>query len=318
MPEYGFERKSFQSNIVKIVVTILMLAVMFVWTIVITPDHGGFVPIGYRKQLLVDFINVGQGDAVLLRTPRGKNFLIDGGTNTTSTQAKIENRELVQEYLRKVGVSSLDGIVVTHPHNDHLGGIIPVLKRYKTNKVWDCGSSFNTVTYEDYIALCDKKRIPRVAVKAGDILDWGEELFVQVLHPTHISKSLEFSDMNNKSVTLLIRFGKVTMLLTGDIEEKAQKEVARYGNGLAGQIIKAPHHGSETSLHLPFIKSVSPVQAVIQAGRDNPFGHPSDKMLNLYRNMGIKIFRNDQHGNIRLAIGGTDIKDFSFEVDRKF
>lgn len=316
MAEYGFEQKSFQAKPVRIIFISLLILNLFVWAILLSPDQAGLIGANYSQQLHVDFINVGQGDAILVHTPMGRNFLVDGGVNVTSAQAKQLNRELVHNYLRKKKISALDGIVVTHPHNDHLGGIIPVLKNFKVGRIWDCGSEFNTDTYLEYKALCERYRIPRIVAKAGDILDWGDELFVQVLAPDHISNSTDFSDMNNMSVVLLLRYGLVNLCLAGDIETEVQKDIVRYGPGIRSQIIKVPHHGSDTSIFKPFLERIAPNYAVIQVGRGNPFNHPSQSAIDLYESMGTRIYRNDHHGTVYLKIGGKDENDFSFDVDR--
>jgi competence protein ComEC len=316
MVEYGFEQKSFQSLNVKIVFIGLFLMALAVWAVALSPDHGGLYPVAFRPTIAVDFVNVGQGDAILIRTPLGKHFLIDGGENAPLGQAKSENRELIQHFLSRNGIRHLDGIVVTHYHNDHLGGIVPVLRQMKVKKIWDPGGDFNTQTFKDYADLCEKRRIPRIGVKAGDTLDWGKELFVGVLHPAEVSKLQDYSAINNTSVTLLLRYGKVSMLLTGDIEEDAEKEVAKYGEAIGCQVMKMPHHGSDTSIYRPFIDLVAPEFGIIMVGRLNPFGHPCPDMLKLYQGLGVQMYRTDHHGTIRLEIGGRDEGDFSIKVDR--
>ncbi len=316
MTEYGFEQKSFQTTANRFIFIVLFLACVGVWAVFLSPNLAGLLPPAFHKELLIDFINVGQGDAILVRTPRGRAYLIDAGANVPLSQAKSEGRELVHHYLRREGVSRLDGVVVTHPHNDHLGGFPAVLKLMRVDQVWECGSKIDTVTFQDYVTLCQQKRIPRKVVQAGDLLDWGNELFVQVLHPVAVVNSEEFSDLNNMSVTLLVRYGKVAVLLTGDIEEKAEMELTRYGPGLKVQVLKVPHHGSETSLYKPFLDLVAPEYAIIQVGRNNPFRHPSPSALSLYGGMQTKLYRTDYHGNIRLIIGGRDARDYAFKVDR--
>ncbi|MBI3038201.1 MBL fold metallo-hydrolase [bacterium] len=318
MAHYGFEQKSFQDNKVRFLFVLNFLVVVYVWAIFLSPEHGGFYPDKSHTDLLIDFINIGQGDSILVRTPRGKNFLIDGGTNVPATQARSQNRELVQGYLRKTGVKRIDGIVVTHPHNDHLGGIIQVLKQFKVKKVWENGVVFNTVTYKDYVEICEKKRVPREVVKSGDILDWGDELFVEVLHPNQPLKPRDLSntEMNNSSVALFLRFGLFSILFPGDVEEASEMEISKYGKDLKCQVIKVPHHGSSTSIFKTFLNFVSPEAGVIQVGKDNPFRHPTREMLELYQERGIRVWRNDRHGTVRLTVGGKDPKDFNFMVDR--
>jgi competence protein ComEC len=316
MPEFGFEQKSFQNNGVRFLFVTAFLVVLTAWVIALSPDLGGFIGTPLAPELRVDFINVGQGDAILLRTPAGRTFLVDGGVNVSAAQARQTNRDLVQNYLRQQRITRLDGVVVTHPHNDHLGGINPVLRLFTVDKVWECGSKFNTETFKEFEALCTQRRIPRLTPKAGEVLDWGDELFVQVLHPDEVTQSEGFSDLNNASIVLLIRYGKVQFMLTGDIEEDAQSEVAAFGEGIRSPIIKVPHHGSDTSIHRGFLALTGPKYGVIQVGRDNPFRHPKPAMLSLYQTLGIQVYRNDYHCTVRLRIGGRAPDDFRFEVDR--
>jgi len=130
MTKFGYEQKSFQSKKTNFVFAALLILVVFVWALLLSPDHGGLVAININPELRVDFINVGQGDAILLRTPMGKNYLIDGGANVPIAEARREGRELAHNYLRTLGVGHLDGVVITHWHNDHLGGLLPVLRLY--------------------------------------------------------------------------------------------------------------------------------------------------------------------------------------------
>lgn len=316
MAEYGFEQKSFQNTSMKVYFVIVFLIMILVWAMALSPDQGGIGPSAMNPKFRIDFVNVGQGDSILIRTPRGRAYLVDGGMNVTTTQAVREKRELIQNYLRTKRIRRLDGIVVTHNHNDHLGGIASVLKMIKVDRIWDSGSVSNTQTYKDYAELCSKKRIPRATAKAGDVLDWGSELFVTVLHPESVSKSQEFSETNNMSVTLLVKYGKVSVLLCGDIETEAEEEIARYGEAIHAQVVKIPHHGSDTSINPRFWNLVKPDKGIIMVGRDNPFGHPKIEALELYRKMKIVLERTDENGTISLLVGGETETDYTVEVDR--
>ncbi|MDN5280418.1 MAG: competence protein ComEC [Clostridiales bacterium] len=317
MAKYGFEQKSFQSRKTNFVFFFLLIAVLYVWAVLLSDDLGGLVQTNLHPELRIDFVDVGQGDAMVVRTPAGKTYLIDGGTNVTMADARRENRELIQNYLRNLGITRLDGVVITHWHNDHLGGIIPVLRLYDVPQIWECPTNFETDTFKKYEDICAKKRIRRISARAGDVLEWGNELFVQVLHPDKKTRTHEYSDMNNMSIVLMIRYGKVQTLLAGDIEEEGEREVLKYGEGIKSQILKIPHHGSDTSDYSRFLKTVSPEIGVLMVGRNNSFRHPSDKALLAYGALGTKIFRTDRHGNIRLSVGGKDEKDYRFVVDRR-
>lgn len=317
MSKFGFEQKSFQSKKTNFVFFILLILVIFIWALVLSPDHGGFVAVNLNTELRVDFINVGQGDAILVRTPKGKAYLIDGGNNVTVTDARREGRELVQNYLRSLKIGKLDGVVVANWHNEHLGGLIPVLRLFDVEQVYETPASFNSDAWKSYDDICKKSRIKRTSLKAGDVLEWGNELFVQVLHPEKATKGKSYSDMNNMSLVLLLRYGKVQILLPGDIEEDGEREVMKYGEGIRSQIIKVPHHGADTSDYLSFLKMVAAEAGVILVGRDNPFHHPSPRTLSHYEQTGTKLYRTDRQGNIRLHVGGKDSSDYRFVVDQR-
>lgn len=317
MSDFGFQQKSFQSRRTSIAFFFMLFAVLLVWTILFSPDLGGFISARPSTELRVDFVNIGQGDGVLVVTPMGRTYLIDGGTHVPSSQARRQNRELMHNYLRDNGITSLDGIVVTHWHNDHIGGINQVLNLYETKKIWEIPGDFTTSAYDSYVRITGERNVERIVVTAGDVLDWGEDIFVQVIHPYREITGNTSTDMNNMSVVLLLRYGEVQVMLTGDIEEEAQREIVKYGDAIKSQIVKVPHHGSTTSDYRPFLNLVSPKYAIIQVGRNNPFRHPSQDVIELYREMGTRIYRNDIHGNIRLFIGGENSEDFRIEVDQR-
>lgn len=317
MSKYGFEQKSFRSRRTNFVFSVLLIMVFFVWALVISPDHGGLATNKINTELRLDFVNVGQGDAILIRTPKGKAYLVDGGAGASLADARRENRELIQNYLRNLKISRLDGVIITHWHFDHLGGLLPVLRLFTVDKIWETLSAFKTEAFADYENICSKRKIRRISARAGDVLDWGNELFVQVLNPEKPTSSKEYSDVNNMSVAFLIRYGKVQVLLAGDIEEEAEREIMKYGEGISSQVLKVPHHGSDTSDYFRFLQQVSPEVGVIMVGRNNAFKHPSTRTLDHYERLGTKLYRTDRHGNIRLFVGGKDENDFRFEVDQR-
>jgi competence protein ComEC len=316
MGKYGLQQNSLQSKKPNFVFFVLLIMVIFVWALLVSPDHGGLVATNINTELRVDFINVGQGDSILIRTPKGQSYLIDAGANATVADARREGRELVQNYLRNLKISRLDGVVMTHWHNDHLGGMLPVLRLFDVDKIYETPSSYATEAYEEYEAICARKRIRRITAKAGDVLEWGNELFVQVLNPEKPGKPRGDSEVNNTSVVLLLRYGKVQILFAGDIEEEAEREVIKYGDAIGSQIMKVPHHGSDTSDYMGFLQKVAPEVGIIMVGRNNPFQHPSSRALSHYERIGTKLYRTDRHGNIRLFVGGKEENDYRFEVDQ--
>ncbi len=317
MAKYGFEQKSFQSRQTNFVFFALLIAVGLVFAMLISEDLGGLVQNNLNAEMRIDFVNVGQGDAILIRSPGGRVYLVDGGMAATLSDARKEKRELIQLYLRDQGITRLDGLVITHWHNDHLGGLIPVLRLYDIDRIWECPTNFETEAFKTYEEICAKKRIRRISARAGDVLEWGKELFVQVLHPDEKTRTHSYSDMNNMSIVLLIRYGKVQTLLAGDIEEESEREIMKYGAGIKSQIIKIPHHGSDTSDYAPFLQMVGADYGILMVGRSNSFKHPSEQALLEYSSVGTRIYRTDRNGNIRLFVGGKDEKDYRIEVDQR-
>lgn len=316
MHRYGINNDALVRKKLNFLIAVLVIILIFIFTLLVTPEHGGLVKSRLSKKLLIDFINVGNGDCILVRTPMGKSFLIDGGPDLSAETSKKAKLEIVQNYLRAKDINALDGIVVTNWYNNHIGGIINVLAYFGVNQIWECGGKAKTQIYKKYKKMCSIRRIKRITLEAGMTLDWGNELFVQVLHPDGEAKVGDFPGMNDKSVALVLRYGKVQVLLTSNIEKKAQMELLKYGNSIKSQIMQVPFHGSEKSLYKPLLRSVSPKSAVIQVGAGNPFKYPSKNVLAEYKKMGVNMYRTDLNGSVRLIIGGKTSEDFSFEVDR--
>ncbi len=316
MNYYGFKNKAFQSRGKKTLISILLLLTVFAWVLLFLPASGGLIDTSINESLRIDFINVGQGDSILVRTPEGRNYLIDGGMEATILDANKTGRELVQNYLNTMGVKSLDGVIISHWHNDHFGGLLPVIKTFPVKQTWECGTNSEVANYKKYEELCKLKRIKRVTAKSGDVLEWGNEIFVQVINPELYSKTSNYSSLHNSSIVLLIRYGKVQVLLAGDIEEDSERELMKYGEGLRSQILKIPNHGSDASIYEPFLKLVRPKVGIICVGKDNPFRHPAKDALKAYKRLKTKIYRTDESGSISLVIGGKSNNDFKVVLER--
>lgn len=314
MQNYGQIDNSLTKK-VNFIFFVLVAVIVFLILLIINPTHGGLVKSNLSKFLRIDFINVGTGDSILIRTPMGRNFLVDGGTSVSAKNAKKAKRELVQDYLHNLGIRKLDGIVLTNYHNEHLGGLIPVLRLFSVKKVWECGGKSKTDLYKSFKKLCSVKKIKRITAEAGMILDWGNELFVQVLHPDGEIKNEDMPGVNNQSVVIALRYGKVQTLLTSDIEKLAEKELLKYGSQIKSQILKVPFHGSGKSNDLSFFKLVYSRVAIIPVSANNPFKYPSKEILETLKRFRTKIYRSDVNGNIKLTIGGKTSNDYRIDVD---
>lgn len=265
--------------------------------------------------LKITFIDVGQGDCILIQTPndhndtndiyRGLIILIDGGE-------KEMGETVVVPFLRRLNIDTIDLLIATHAHSDHMAGLIPVIQEFPVKMITQPGFSRETKFYQEFATVAKKepncqyyeRMIPDLIQKEGDLLNWGKELEVTVLNSN--AKVTE-ATINNSSVVLRIAYGKVSILLMGDAEGKNRNEppttikfvekslLDKFGTELKSDILKVSHHGSETSTTIPFLNVVKPKFAIITAG-NKKFGQPALPDLTVIQRLkqnGIKIFRTD-------------------------
>lgn len=245
--------------------------------------------------LTVHFIDVGQGDSILIQTP-SQNILIDGGERTAGP--------IVTNYLRKQGVKKLDLVVSTHPHTDHIGGLIEVLKAFPVKEVIDPAVIHTTKTYEEYLTLIDQKNIKFTEGRAGLNRNLDEGIIMHFFHPTTPSTK----NLNDVSIVAKVNYNQVSFLFTGDAETGAEEEMISRGANLRSTVLKVGHHGSRTSTSPAFLGVVSPAVAVIMLGADNKYGHPHPETLNQLAAAGVEVYRTDLHGTIIIATDGEKIR----------
>ena len=244
--------------------------------------------------LAVHYIDVGQGDAILIQTEDDKNMLIDGGDRWDWIGEKLTS------YLYKQGVETVHAMVGTHPHADHIGGLPAVIENFAVKKVYDSGRVHTTRTYENYLRLIDKKDIPFVTPRRGEEIELGGLTF-EVLHPT---EDIEDYSLNDASIVLRLEYDNVSFLFTGDAEYEAEREIVESSKNPAADILKVGHHGSSTSTNDFFLEAVNPGAAIIQVGEDNRYGHPHDEVLEALEARNVDIYRNDLHGDVVVKTNG--------------
>lgn len=236
----------------------------------------------------VHFIDVGQGDSVLIQAP-SSNILIDGG----------ERNSGVVDYLNSIGIKELDMVIGTHAHADHIGGLIDVLNSFKVREVIDPGAIHTTRTFEEYLMTIDKLNIKFTEGRAGMVRDLGDEVKLEILHPAHVNTD----KVNNTSIVTRLTYGKVSFLFTGDAEVEAEEEILSRDQNIKSTILKVGHHGSNTSTSSEFLRKVSPEVAVIMVG-NNEYGHPHREVLDRLRL--TDVYRTDLHGNIVITTNGDE------------
>ena len=234
--------------------------------------------------LNVHFIDVGQGDSILIQD--GTHFmLVDAGEN--------DQGDTVVNYLKEQGVTSLDYVIGTHPHSDHIGGLDDVLETFPAKTVIMPPVEHTTATFEDVLDAVAGQGLKITKPVPGDTYDLGLSKFT-VLGPVG-----DYADeLNDWSVGIRLTDGNHSFVMCGDAETEAEEDMARSGLNLSADVLKSGHHGSRTSSSPEFLEAVSPSWAVISCGKGNSYGHPHEETLKKYAEHRIQVLRTDEKGTI--------------------
>ena len=200
----------------------------------------------------------------------------------------------------------IDVLVASHPHADHIVGLIDVLARYDVKNIVEAKESYNSAEYqawEDVIAEEDTKEIEAIS---GKIIDIGDGVTLTILYPFESVAGIETKTPHDDGVVVMLRYGEFEVILTGDMETKVERRLIMEGYDLDADVLKVGHHGSKTSSSEEFLSAVSPEVAVIQVGVKNRYGHPSPEVLERFENYDIKYYRNDLNGDIKLISDGKN------------
>lgn len=245
------------------------------------------------------FLDVGEGDCIILRFPNQKTVLIDGGRGSPYDFGK----NVILPYLRKAGIQRVDVMVVTHADEDHAGGLVSVLNNYPVDQILvSTQVTPEDSSYQILLGTARKKNIPVNLVVRGDRLAGFTPWNVEVLNPAPEPFSNTGSDENNNSVVLRVSHGQRSLLLTGDIGLEAESELVSSGVPLSSEILKVSHHGSRFGSSLLFLDKVRPRIAIIPVGKQNVFDHPSPETINRLTTNNITVYRTDESGAVILEL----------------
>ncbi len=252
------------------------------------------------KGLEIYYFDVGQGDSIFIKTPYGQKILIDGGPDNTVIRRLSE----VLPFYDK----SIDIMISTHPHADHVTGLVEVLKRYKVGKVYYTGVLHTSADYLRWLELINEKDIEMQIVKDAFDLELGPDLKLEFLYPLSDLTNQKVENLNNVSIINRLVYKNKSFLFTGDAEKEVEEELLQENFNLQADILKAGHHGSKTASSEEFLQAVDPEITVIQCGKDNDFGHPHLRTIRNLEKLGIEIRRNDLESTITVLTDGDSLE----------
>lgn len=256
-----------------------------------------YTTVGLNDELRVSFIDVGQGDSEFIELPNGETMLIDAGTNETGKN--------VVDYIKSLGYTSIDYVVGTHPHEDHIGGLDDVIKTFDIGSIYMPKVTADTKTFEDVLDAAESKNLMINTAKSGVSIMNTEDLSIKFLAPTLDS----YENTNDYSAVVKVVYGETSYLFTGDAEEFSENLIT---DDVNADVLKVGHHGSSTSTSTEFLKKVSPSSAVISCGKDNSYGHPHSETLQKLADMGTAVYRTDELGTI---VSVSDGKTITFDTN---
>ncbi len=282
----AFARKYFK----EIILGTLILSNLFVWLAV------------YQRRpsdtLTVYFLDVGQGDAIFIDSPRHGRILLDGG----------RNRKVLSELGRVLPFADkrIDVVIESHPDADHIGGLSEVIDRYDVGLFLEPGVESHNTLDDELKRRVAKKNIPDILARRGLIINFGDGLKLLILFP---NQDVSKWDTNDASIVAKLVYGEESFLLTGDSTKRAESILLGLNKEvLKSTVLKAGHHGSRNSTSPAFAVAVAPLYAVISAGKDNPYGHPHKEVLDILEKVGAKVVSTVEMGTIKFETDGKTLK----------
>lgn len=252
-----------------------------------------------HRNLEVHFFDVGQGDAILVQVPNGNTILIDGGPSNA--------------ILAKLGHAlpfwsrTIDLMILTHPHADHLDGLVEVVRRYRVRRVLDSGVLYSTPEFQEWRELLKQNNVEAIIARRGEIINAGSGVWLDVLTPFEDYEGRSVKNPHDANIVMRLAYASTTILFMGDAEKPIEyRLISETPNALRSDILKVGHHGSKTSSTEDFLRAVSPRLAIISVGRKNRYGHPTQEVLGRLQAPGIKVFRTDLDGDIAIESNGKD------------
>ncbi len=245
-----------------------------------------------ESKLIVHFLDVGQGDSIFIELPNGKTMLVDAGENY--------HGQGIIDYVQTIGYQKLDYVVATHPHEDHIGSMPYIVRYFEIGSIYMPDVTANTATFESLLKAIKAKGLRVKNGRTGVHIIKDGELTADIIAPDKPDES----NLNNSSIVLLLTFGNVSYLLTGDAETK---ELNAIRADMHATVLKAGHHGSKTSTTQTLLKKISPSVTVISCGKNNDYGHPHAEVLKMLKSVNSSVYRTDRDQTVIVATDGSSL-----------
>jgi len=279
--------------------TVIPSPTTFVIPILPVETNNSGAPItGSGNPLQFYFFNVGQGDSTFIQMPNGQTLLIDGGETNTGIVTQLQN----------LGVQRIDLMIATHPHSDHIGGLVQVLQNFPVAKVVTSGEPHTTSVYEHFLDGIIAAQAEFIDVKRGDVISLGGIEF-HVLNPANNNNP----DLNENSVVIQFTYGQTTFLMMGDSGADTESALLSAGLSLKADILKVGHHGSTSGSTPSFLRAVQPKIALYSAGINNQYGHPAPQTIAALKAVGATVYGTDQNGTISIKV---DLNGYTTNTDQ--
>nr|WP_300092776.1 MBL fold metallo-hydrolase [Sedimentibacter sp.] len=254
------------------------------------------------SELIVHFLDVGQADCTLIQLPNGEEVLIDAGN--------YGDGSYITSYLKNQNVDDIEYLILTHPHEDHIGSAKEIITSFAVEKVYMPDVSSDSNLYESTMLAIENKGIEIIYAEPGLKIIDSPDLKFQLLSP----KSMYYSELNEYSAAARLEYSDTSFLFTGDAESVSELEMLGGGFNLDSDVLKVGHHGGRTSSSRDFLQAVTPEYSIISCGEDNSYGHPHIETLNRLTDIGSEIYRTDELGTIVILSDGQNISIESDEA----
>lgn len=239
-----------------------------------------------KDNLMVHYLDVGQGDSIFIELPNEETMLIDAGES--------KSKQNILNYIENLGYEDIDYVVATHPHADHIGSMNTILKEFEINHIFLPNKIHDTKMFNTMLNTIKEKDIPLHFVQTGYKILEKENLIIEVLNPIQNT----YSNLNNYSIIIKMDYGESEFLFTGDAEILVEEDLLKNNIDIDSDILKVGHHGSNTSSGQSFIESVSPNIAIISCGINNKYNHPNIETIETLTEQNVEIYRTDILGTI--------------------